>query len=415
MYTLSTKNRISGGDFDMIKKIKKSAAVSLAALLMSSALVQNICADSVPVVTLGADLSAEQKNMIMSFFGTDENSVSVIEVTNQQERKYLEGLVANEIIGTRTLSCAYILPTTTGGIVVKTANLNWVTDAMLANSLLTCGVQNCQVIATAPFSVSGTGALTGVMVAYESSSGEALDESKKELATEELVITGELIDDIAESDDLSSVVEDNSGIEEADNVEISKYVIDMLNDMKTEALNGNISEETAEKIVSAYLEQYKMDISAEMKQKLVSYLMSFSGEDYDKSFQQSLDDLTERIKGGFDINIKGAADEQLSKFAQLWKNFVNWLKNLFGKITGKASDMKDDITDNIPANIFENVNTDIISYDEDPEELTGDADVQTDAEKSENSEEEQPVIQEEDEDFVSDSESDENVADIVSE
>lgn len=390
-----------------MKKIKKAAAAGLAALLMSASLLQNIWADAVPVVTIGADLSAEQKNMIMSFFGTDENSVSVIEVNNQQERKYLEGLVSNDIIGTRTLSCAYILPTSTGGIVVKTANLNWVTDAMLANSLLTCGVQNCQVIATAPFEVSGTGALTGVMLAYETSSGEELEESKKELATEELVITGEIIDDIAESEEMTAVVEALPDVEAADSVEISKYVIDMLNEMKTEALNGNISKETAEKIVSEYLNQYKMDISEEMKQKLVNYLMSFSEEKYDKSFEKSLDDLTERIKSGFDINIKGelkeGADKQLSKFAQLWKNFVDWLKNLFGKLTGKVSDVKDDISEKIPENIFANVNTDIISYDEEPEEVPADENADTKEEQTEaaittkisEAEETQEVIQDE--------------------
>lgn len=343
--------------------MKSFKPLTAAALIFSLAVIPcvPVSADAAPVVTLGADLTAEQKNKIMSFFGTDENSVSVIEVNNQQERKYLEGLVSNDIIGIRTLSCAYILPTNSGGIIVKTANLTWVTDAMLANSLLTCGVENCQVIATAPFEVSGTGALTGVMLAYETSSGETLEETKKELATEELVFTGELIDEIGQDPQLTEIIENETGAETADSVEISKYVIDMLNEMKTEALNGELSEESAKKIVETYLNEYKIDLSEEMKQKLIDYVKSFSLEKYETSFTKALDNLTDRIKDGFDINInanlKISADESVTKFEQLFKNLINWLRYIFGDVTEQAQ--------NAANNIFQNVNTDIINFDED--------------------------------------------------
>ena len=42
-------------------------------------------------------------------------------------------------------------------------------------------------LAAAPFEVSGTGALTGILMAYESASGEQLDETKKEIATQEMI------------------------------------------------------------------------------------------------------------------------------------------------------------------------------------------------------------------------------------
>ena len=58
----------------------------------------------------------------------------------------------------------YVEPTKKGnGINVKTANLTWVTSAMIATTLSTAGIENANVIAAAPFPVSGTGALTGVM------------------------------------------------------------------------------------------------------------------------------------------------------------------------------------------------------------------------------------------------------------
>lgn len=40
-------------------------------------------------------------------------------------------------------------------------------------------------LAACPYEVSGTGALTGVMKAYESASGQELDSTKKDLAAKE--------------------------------------------------------------------------------------------------------------------------------------------------------------------------------------------------------------------------------------
>ena len=87
-----------------------------------------------------------------------------------------------------------------GGIKVRTANLNWVTCNMIATSLSTSGVKNCEVVAACPFEVSGTGALTGIQMAYETASGQKLDETKKELATEEMVVTGNLADSVGQND-----------------------------------------------------------------------------------------------------------------------------------------------------------------------------------------------------------------------
>ena len=50
---------------------------------------------------------------------------------------------------------------------------------MIASTLTTAGMENCNVIAACPFEVSGTGALTGIIMAYEQASGENLDERPK--------------------------------------------------------------------------------------------------------------------------------------------------------------------------------------------------------------------------------------------
>ena len=315
-----------------------------------------VCADAVPVITLGADLTQEQKEKVMAFFNTSEDAVTVITITNQDERKYLESLVKDDVIGTRTLSCSYILPQTSGGIVVKTANLTWVTDAMLANSLLTSGVENCQVLATAPFEVSGTGALTGVMMAYEKSSGEELDDSKQELATEELILTGEMID--------TAETSTNSNTE----VPESELVVNMINDIKGEALNSNLSEEEIRALIDKYLEEYKIQITNELKQKLIEYLKAFTVEKYPNTVKESLNTLTENIKNGFDINLNVivAFDDANGALKQLGENLMETFKYLSGNSNEEIN--KD--------NIFKKINTDIFK-------LSGKGDSSEDTQASE--------------------------------
>ena len=151
------------------------------------------------VLTLGADLSEEQKSYVMQYLGIAGTEVKTITITNADEKSQLGNLISEEQIGSHTLSCALIRLTTQGGIQVKAANMNYVTSNMIASTLSTSGVYNCEVLTAAPFEVSGTGALTGVMMAYEAASGETLDPEKKALANEELVITGEIADTVGQS------------------------------------------------------------------------------------------------------------------------------------------------------------------------------------------------------------------------
>ena len=71
---------------------------------------------------------------------------------------------------------------------------------MIASTLTTSGVENCNVVAASPIEVSGTGALTGIMMAYETASGETLNEDQKATATEELITTGELADAVGQQE-----------------------------------------------------------------------------------------------------------------------------------------------------------------------------------------------------------------------
>ena len=224
----------------------------IAALLCSACLVAGsvnpVFADATKVVTLGADLSDAQKQTMMKYFNVSADQVQILTVTNQDEHNHLDNIAPQEQIGSHTLSCAYVKPTQSGGIKVRTANLNWVTGNMIATSLSTSGVKNCEVIAACPMEVSGTGALTGIQMAYEKASGEKLDATKTKLANQEIVTTGELADKVGK-DQATTVVNQSkmdviqNDVQNAD--EIQNIVINVANQN-----NISVSQADIHKIVS---------------------------------------------------------------------------------------------------------------------------------------------------------------------
>ena len=183
-------------------------ASAIAAAVMTASLVAAPAyADSRVVATIGADLTPAQKQTVIDYFGSNMDGADIIYVTNEDEHTHLDGYIPYEQIGNATYSCALICPTTSGGIHVRAANLNYVTADMLASALSSAGVRNADVIAICPFKVSGTGALTGVLLAYETATGQPLDQTKKDVATQELVVTQAISNQVG-SDAATLIVND---------------------------------------------------------------------------------------------------------------------------------------------------------------------------------------------------------------
>ena len=125
----------------MKKRTKRLLAGAMAGLLFLQS--PNIAmADSEKVVTLGADLTTEQRSEMLQYFGVSEDEVTIVEVNNQEEHDYLKGIATEAEIGRHTYSCAYIMPTSSGKINVKTAHLTWVSTSMIANTLVTAGIDS---------------------------------------------------------------------------------------------------------------------------------------------------------------------------------------------------------------------------------------------------------------------------------
>ena len=274
----------------IMKKFKRALPVAMAIVLGSTAAPLVVRADSSKVVTLGANLTDSQKNSMYEYFGTSSDKAEVIEVTNADERKYLEGVAPDEQIGTRTYSCSYVEPTTSGGIQVKVSNLTYVTSSMISSTLLTSGVENCNVVAASPIEVSGTGALTGIMMAYEKATGTTLNDDQKAAATDELVTTGDLANDIGQ-DKAESVMND-----------VKKDVIE---DGLTDADDIQNAVENAAKDNNVTLTQEQID-------KISDLMKNISQYDYDvKALKNTLDNIDGK-SGGF--------------FSNLWSS----IKGIFG-------------------------------------------------------------------------------------
>ena len=157
-------------------------------------------------VTMGADLTDRQREAVYKDFGIEEGSVTELTVTNDEERSYLEGLVPDGKIGSVAISCIYIKTLPAGsGMTVEIHNINYCTEDMYINALTTAGITDAQVIVSAPFPVSGTGALTGAYKAYEDITGNSLSSLAKSAGAEELVVTGELAEYIG-SDDATQMI-----------------------------------------------------------------------------------------------------------------------------------------------------------------------------------------------------------------
>lgn len=311
----------------MRKKFKRILAGVLAGILLIQS--PNVAlADSEKVVTLGADLTEEEKTSMLEYFGVSENEVTIIEVNNQEERSYLEGIATESEIGTRTYSCAYIMPTNSGEINVKTAHLTWVSTSMIANTLVTAGIDSCDVIAAAPRDVSGTGALTGIIKAYEKVTDEQLDEEKTELAMEELYETAQLGSDIGQ--DQASAI---------------------MNEVKQQVLKDDVTDASdVEDIVKEVSEYYDVNLTEEQTGKVASLMSNIASQDYDyESIKGTMEGLQDKLVGSLE-NIDESFLENSEGggilaaignfFASIFKAIGNFFANLFGGGDDDADEQK---------------------------------------------------------------------------
>ena len=257
-------------------------------------------------VVIGADLDEQQRAQIYEDFGLQAGSTPELIVTNAEERNVLSGLVPEGKIGSVALSCVYIEVLEKGrGLTVKTNNINWCSDEMYVNALVTAGITDARVMISAPFAVSGTAALTGIYKAYEDITGESLSDAAKDAAASELIITGNLSEVFGNADATQLVKELKK---------LLTITVDMSDDevreqihLIAENLNLTITEEQVEQLLTLCRSLEKLD-----GEELLSRITS----------------LQETVKT---VNTVGTVFEELwSNVKSFFASVGNFLKNLFG-------------------------------------------------------------------------------------
>ena len=175
------------------------AAVALLAFQPARAFAQN------SVVTLGGNLSAAQRQTMRQTF--NRPGARTIIIRHQDEERLLAGIAPQSEIGARSISSSAVTIKPAGtGIQVRTHHITWVTPLMYANALATAGVKDAQVEVDAPFPVSGTAALAGILTAYQTASGSRIGLGQQQTAAREMVVTGNLGDQIGNKAKASALI-----------------------------------------------------------------------------------------------------------------------------------------------------------------------------------------------------------------
>lgn len=258
------------------------------------------------IVTLGTNLNQQQRQEVLQYFGTKQNA-QIIDVDISEEREYLSGKVPEAQIGNSTNSCAMITYTSKGsGVNVTTHNINYVTPDAYKSAILTAGINDADVQVTAPIEVSGTGALTGIMKAYEVSTGEKIDEDVKQAATSELVTNAELGQAIGDKQ-ANEVI---NGIKQ----EIAEQ------DPKTEA--------DLRDIIDQVLAQLGITLTDEQYQQLLDMIKQLAALDID--WNALANNVSSLVNQASDYLQTEEGQGFLAKVQALFNDFINWLRSIFG-------------------------------------------------------------------------------------
>ncbi|WP_257345970.1 DUF1002 domain-containing protein [Pseudalkalibacillus decolorationis] len=286
-------------------RLKKWMIATILAFCMIPAVALADAAPGDVIVTLGQDLSEEQKQQLLEEMDVPKD-VQAITVTNEEEHQYLGDYISKAQIGTRAISSTKITIAEEGaGLNVKTNNINWITEEMYANALTTAGVRDADVYVTAPFEVSGTAGLTGILKAYEVTTDIEIPEEKKQVANEEMVKTVKLGDRVGADKatelmtKIKSELADNPVETEADLRALIKRVAEEVGITLTEEeLNGLVSLFNKMKDLNIDWDQVQSDL-----QNVRNNLSEFLNKEETQGFIQSILDffiaIIEAIKNLF--------------------------------------------------------------------------------------------------------------------
>ena len=171
--------------------------------------------------------------------------------------------------------------------------------------------------------VSGTGALTGVMKAYESASGQELDSTKKDLAAKEVVVTGDVAQQVGQ-DNATNIINQAKLQIIGDNIQNADEIYNIVNNIAVQ--NGvTLTQDELDTIVSLLqqIAQQNYDIQ-EMKKTLEDIQQNLEDSKNGTSSDDSSDDdavdegedITQNVDSGAlgdDVKQTSTEDANLAK------------------------------------------------------------------------------------------------------
>lgn len=224
--------------------------------------------DDKPYLALGADLSDDQKNTVLSLMGIDPANLAnynVTYVTNAQEHQYLDSYVDSSKIGSKSWSSVVIVKRKKGnGLNISTNNITYCTVGMYKNALTTAGITDADIIVAGPKPISETAALVGIFEAYEAMTGEAVQDNVVDAALNELVVTGELEASI-------------QGLTDQEVEEFIAYIKSLI------AEKGLTDEKSINEAIDEACDKYGVTLSDDERQKIVDLLLKITSLGIDLS------------------------------------------------------------------------------------------------------------------------------------
>lgn len=265
-----------------------------------------------PYVSLGADLSANDRAIVLKLLGVTEDDLknyTVTTITNADEHKYLDSYLSKSVIGTRALSSVLVKGKTDGsGIKVTTYNITYCTTGMYQNALATAGIEDAEIVVAGPYNISGTAALVGAIKSYENMTGETVSQENVDTATNELVVTGKLAESVGDSDKAEQLVG-----------AVKEQVVEGSDNGKklTEKEIGNVVDQAAQEM--------DVQLSDEDRQEIVDLMDKIKGLDIDvDSLKEQAKDLYDKID---DLGLK--LDWNQEKVQGFFSKIIEFFKNLF--------------------------------------------------------------------------------------
>lgn len=269
-----------------------------------------------PYLSLGADLTEEQRTTVLELMGIANEKLSdydVSYVTNAEEHEYLDAYISANEIGTRAWSSVVIVKREKGnGIQISTKNINYCTIGMYKNALVTAGVADADIIVAGPKPISGTAALVGILKAYTDMTGKEISEKRIDTALNELVLTGEL-----------------RSLEGVD----QETVEQMVAYLKQKVAEGVLTDENS---ISDAIEEASRDfdisLTDEQKSELIELLLKIKdlNLDVDTLIDQAKSIYDKLSEMGFDSSVKEGISGKISVFfSELIASIKNFFSGLF--------------------------------------------------------------------------------------